>query len=247
MIDTHFHLPDNLDEFDDIIKDAMNSGVKYFILGGCDINNNKNNILYGKNNIFFTLGYHPDMASVVTDSDLELLESQIKEYKPVAIGEIGLDYHYSKDDKLAQIELFEKQLALAYKYNLPVVIHSRDATLDTINILKKYNLKGVIHCFSSSLEVALEYINMGYYLGIGGVVTFKNSKLKDVVSAVGLDHIVLETDSPYLSPIRGEVNYPKNIKIINDFIADLLSVSEEDVAKITSSNASKIFDLTIEN
>ena len=245
MIDTHFHLPDNLDEFDNIIKDAMNNGIKYFILGGCDINNNKNNILYGTNNIFFTLGYHPDMASIVTGSDLKLLEEQIKEYKPVAIGEIGLDYYYSKDNKNAQIELFEKQLDLASKYNLPVVIHSRDATLDTISTLKKYNLKGVIHCFSSSLEVALEYINMGYYLGIGGVVTFKNSKLKDVVSAIGLEHIVLETDSPYLSPVRGEVNYPKNIKLINDYIADLLGVSKEEVAKITSSNASKIFDLKI--
>ena len=247
MIDTHFHLPDNLEEFDNVISEAMDYGVKYFILGGCDIDNNKNNILHKRDNVFFTLGYHPDMASIVTDSDLELLEEQIKEYKPVAIGEIGLDYHYSKDDKVAQIDLFEKQLNLASKYNLPVVIHSRDATLDTIDTLKKYNLKGIIHCFSSSLEVAQIYISMGYYLGIGGVVTFKNSKLKDVVSAIGLEHIVLETDSPYLSPIRGEVNYPKNIKLINDFIANLLGVSKEEVAKITSNNASKIFDLNIKS
>jgi len=247
MIDTHFHLPDNLNDFDNIIKNAMDNGVKYFILGGCDINNNKNNILYGKNNMFFTLGYHPDMAGVFTDSDLELLEEQIKEYKPVAIGEIGLDYHYSKDNRSAQIDLFERQLNLASKYNLPVVIHSRDATLDTMNTLKKYKVKGVIHCFSGSIETALEYIKMGYYLGIGGVVTFKNSNLKDVIKEIGLSNIVLETDSPYLSPIRGETNYPKNIKIICDFIAELLNVSSGEVACITTNNAIKLFDLNIKS
>lgn len=247
MIDTHFHLPNNISDFDSILKDAMDNGVNYFILGGSDIINNKNNILCRKDNVFITLGYHPEFADAIGDDDLELLENQIKEYKPVAVGEIGLDYHYCKDNKNSQIALFEKQLKLAVKYNLPVVIHTRDATLDTINILKKYNLKGVIHCFSGSLEVALEYIKMGYFLGIGGVVTFKNSHLKDVIKEMGLKNVVLETDSPYLSPNRGEVNYPKNIRIINDYLAELLNISPLEVEKITTSNARLLFDLNIKN
>ena len=247
MIDTHFHLPFNLEEFDNIISEALDNEVKYFILGGSDIENNKNNISFGKDNIFYTIGYHPDTVDVITSKELELLEDQIKNNNPVAIGEIGLDYHYSKDNRSAQINLFEKQLELAEKYNLPVVIHSRDATLDTMNTLKKYNVKGVIHCFSGSLETALEYIKMGYYLGIGGVVTFKNSNLKDVIKEIGLSNIVLETDSPYLSPIRGETNYPKNIKIVCDFIAELLGVSSNEVANVTTNNAINLFDLNIKS
>ena len=129
--------------------------------------------------------------------------------------EIGLDYYYGKDNKEAQKELFVRQLDLAVKYDMPVVIHTRDAFLDTYNILKEYNLKGVIHCFSDSLETALSYINLGYYLGIGGVVAFKNSNLKDVVKEVGVSKIVLETDSPYLSPFRGK---KMNLVILGLFV-----------------------------
>ena len=136
--------------------------------------------------------------------------------KVVGVGEIGLDYHYDNTYKEKQRDLFEKQLILAEKYNLPVVIHTRDATEDTINILKKHNSSGIIHCFSGSYETARIYLNLGYKLGIGGVVTFKNSKLPEVLRKISIDDIVLETDSPYLcpEPFRGKQNSSKYIPII---------------------------------
>ena len=161
------------------------------------------------NIVYATIGFHPDQASKYTDTDLlKLRELCLKYKKIVGIGEIGLDYHYGKENRDEQIILFKKQLDLASELNLPVVIHSRDATKDTVDILKNYSLNGVIHCFSGSLEIAKEYIKMGFLLGIGGVVTFKNSKLPLVVKEIPLESIVLETDSPYLTPTpyRGSVN-----------------------------------------
>ena len=150
----------------------------------------------------------------------------------------------AKENRNEQIKMFRDQLLLAQKYNLPVVIHSRDAVNDTINILKEYNVKGIIHCFSGSVEVALEYIKMGYLLGIGGVVTFKNSKLSLCLKNISLDNIVLETDSPYLSPIRGEKNSPKNILLVAEFLAKLYNVSLEQVAKKTTDNALLVFGIS---
>ena len=174
-----------------------------------------------------------------------LLEEQLKHKKVVGVGEIGLDYHYGKEDRDKQIELFEKQLKIAEKNILPVVIHSRDATEDTINILKKYNVRGVMHCFSGSIETAKIYTSMGFLLGIGGVVTFKNSNLFKVVEEVGIENIVLETDSPYLTPepFRGKKNSSKYIPYIAKRIAEILNISVEEVGKITSNNASSMFDL----
>ena len=156
-----------------------------------------------------------------------------------------MDYHYGKDDYLEQIDLFEKQLKIAEEVNLPVVIHSRDAVNDTINTLKKYSVTGVIHCFSGSVETADIYIKMGYKLGIGGVVTFKNSNLYKVVEHVGLSNIVLETDAPYLAPVpyRGQQNSSKYIPIIAEKVADILNVSLEKVADQTTLNACNLFDL----
>ena len=171
------------------------------------------------------------------------LEECIKNDRVVAIGEIGLDYYYGKDNKEEQKELFVRQLDLAVKHDMSVVIHTRDAFLDTYNILKEYNLKGFIHCFSGSLETALAYTDLGYYLGIGGVVTFKNSNLKDIVKEIGLSKIVLETDSPYLSPFRGKKNEPCNIRVICSYVAEILGVSFDEVANVTTSNVVGLFDL----
>ena len=248
LVDTHFHLIDEeKEEQKEIISRAHESGVDIIILGGTSKDDNIKNIEIAKSykNVFVEVGYHPSELEGIVDEDYDNLEKLIIHNKDVvvAVGEIGLDYHYGKDDHLSQIDAFERQLKMAEEYNIPVVIHSRDATYDTINILKKYNVKGIIHCFSGSLEVALEYIKMGYYLGIGGVVTFKNSKLKDVVSAIGLENIVLETDSPYLSPFRGEKNEPKNISVIAKYISELKNVSLEEVANITTNNVIRLFDL----
>ena len=188
---------------------------------------------------------NPDQIDKVCDEDLKRLETLIKtNQKIVGIGEIGLDYHYGTD-KEKQKKLFKEQLKIAQRLNLPVVIHSRDATKDTIDILKMYNVSGVIHCFSGSLETANIYISMGYKLGIGGVLTFKNSKLYKVIENINLENIVLETDSPYLTPepYRGKTNSSKYIPIIAKKLAEVKKVSIEEVAKITTNNAYLIFDL----
>ena len=179
LIDTHCHISkDDYDDIDKIIEDDFKE-VDKIIISGCS----KKDIIESleiaeKNeNIFVTIGYHPDQVDVVSDEDLLFLEEKCKNIKVVGIGEIGLDYHYVDDNRDEQIALFEKQLCLAEKLNMPVVIHSRDATKDTIDTLKKYKVTGVIHAFSGSIETANIYISMGFLIGIGGVVTFKNSKL----------------------------------------------------------------------
>lgn len=244
LIDTHCHIGKN-DDIEKIIKTSRLNGVELIILGGCNYDDNLYNLELSKKykNVFATIGYHPDVCSLISSLDLSKLKEQINNNFVVGIGEVGLDYHYSTNEKDKQIDLFRKQLDIAKEYNLPVVIHSRDATLDTINVLKNYNLKGIIHCFSGSYETALEYINMGYKLGIGGVVTFKNSKLKDVVLKVGLKNIVLETDSPYLSPFRGEKNVPANVKVIAEFLACLFNVSVETIEDETCKNVFSIFNI----
>ncbi len=247
LIDTHCHLSrEYYDDIDKVISDDKVSKVNKIVVSGCS-KSDIEEVLQLKDKyeiIYVTLGYHPEYALEVTKKDLEDLKKKLNNSKVVGVGEIGLDYYYTKDNKEKQKWLFEEQLKIAVELNLPVVIHSRDATLDTIEILKKYNLRGIIHCFSGSLESANIYIKMGYFLGIGGVVTFKNSKLKDVVSKISLDNIVLETDSPYLAPVpyRGKINSSKYLNIIAKYIASLKNVSEYEVAKITSDNASSLFD-----
>ena len=246
-IDTHCHLSmeDYLD-IDKVIEENKDALVEKIVVSGCS-RESIEEVMDLKDNydmVYVTIGYHPEYADTVTESDLDYLKSLLGEKKVVGIGEIGLDYHYTKENKDKQIWLFEEQLKIADALNLPVVIHSRDATMDTINILKKYKVKGIIHCFSGSLETANIYISMGFLLGIGGVVTFKNSKLKDVVKEVPLESIVLETDSPYLAPVpfRGKINSSKYLEFIANFIADIKNISVYELAEITSRNASSLFD-----
>lgn len=246
-IDTHCHLSmeDYLD-IDKVIEENKNALVEKIVVSGCS-RESIDEVMDLKDKydmVYVTIGYHPEYADTITESDLDSLKSLLGEKKVVGIGEIGLDYHYTKENKDKQIWLFEEQLKIADAFNLPVVIHSRDATMDTINTLKKYKVKGIIHCFSGSLEIANIYISMGFLLGIGGVVTFKNSKLKDVVKEVPLEFIVLETDSPYLTPVpfRGKINSSKYLEYIANFIADIKNISVEELAEITSKNASSLFD-----
>ena len=248
FIDTHCHLSSNdYDDIDLVLKENLNNGVFKIIVSACTKDTFDEAIFLSENNscIYLTLGYHPSEVESLNDNDLILLKEKLLTSKVVGIGEIGLDYYYGKENRDRQIELFKKQLNIAVELNLPVVIHSRDATFDTISILKEYDLKGVIHCFSGSLETAKEYISMGYKLGIGGVVTFSNSNLSSVVSGVGIKNIVLETDSPYLAPVpfRGKQNSSKYIPIIAKKIADVCNISIEEVKKITSDNAICLFDL----
>ena len=246
-IDTHCHLSrEDYDDIDKVIEENKNALVEKIVVSGCS-RESIEEVMDLKDKydmVYVTIGYHPEYADTVTESDLDYLKSLLGEKKVVGIGEIGLDYHYTKENKDKQIWLFEEQLKIADAFNLPVVIHSRDATMDTINTLKKYKVKGIIHCFSGSLETANIYISMGFLLGIGGVVTFKNSKLKDVVKEVPLESIVLETDSPYLAPVpfRGKINSSKYLEYIANFIADIKNISVDELAEITSRNASSLFD-----
>ena len=246
-IDTHCHLSmeDYLD-IDKVIEENKNALVDKIVVSGCS-RESIEEVMDLKDKydmVYVTIGYHPEYADTITESDLDSLKTLLNEKKVIGIGEIGLDYHYTKENKDKQIWLFEEQLKIANAFNLPVVIHSRDATMDTINTLKKYKVKGIIHCFSGSLETANIYISMGFLLGIGGVVTFKNSKLKDVVKEVPLESIVLETDSPYLAPVpfRGKINSSKYLEFIANFIADIKNISVDELAEITSRNASSLFD-----
>lgn len=248
LIDTHCHIA-LTDDVDGLIMDADANNVKKFIISGCDKKSIRDGleIIYRYPSIFMTVGFHPDEVDDITDKDINDLEILLKTNKKiVGIGEIGLDYYHNDMNKERQREYFIKQLELAIKYDLPVVIHSRESIGEILDILKEHpKARGVIHCFSGSIEMAREFIKIGFYLGIGGVITFKNSKLKEVVEELPLDNIVLETDSPYLAPepYRGKTNYPQNIKIVAQFIRKLKNISMEEVATITTSNVNKIYNL----
>lgn len=250
FIDTHCHLSkEYYDDIDLVIQENIEASIDKMIISGCEIESIDEAIemTLKYDMVYATIGYHPDQANIVVEKDLIHLENLLKSHKKIlGIGEIGLDYHYDGTNKEKQKRLFEIQLKLAEKLNLPVVIHSRDAVKDTIEILNKYKVKGIIHCFSGSLETANIYIKMGYKLGIGGVVTFKNSKLPDVVKNISLDNIVLETDSPYLTPdpYRGSVNFSKYIPLIAEKISTIKNISKEEVAKITTINCNDLFDFT---
>lgn len=248
FIDTHCHLSkEDYDDIDLVIKENRESGIGKIIISGCSKDSIDESIELSKkyDDIYLTLGYHPSEVGLVSDEDLIELEKLLNLDKVVGLGEIGLDYYYGKDNKEEQIDLFRKQLSIAEKVDIPVVIHSRDAVEDTINILKEYDLTGVIHCFSGSVETAKIYTSMGYMLGIGGVVTFKNSNLYKVVEEVGLKNIVLETDSPYLAPtpFRGQKNSSKYIPLIGSRIAEILNIGVSEVAEETTKNACSMFDL----
>lgn len=249
FIDTHMHIGE---EFginpEQYVLNANNKNVKLLIASFCEkedlevsnIYTNKYSCLYA------AVGYHPEIANDIIEEDYNKLQDIIKSNKKVvAIGEIGLDYHWNKDNKDKQREVFRKQLELAEKFNLPVVIHTRDAINETYEILKEYNVRGVMHCFSGSKEMAKRFVDLGFLLGIGGVLTFKNSKLYEVIESVKLENIVLETDSPYMAPVpvRGTINESANIPYIAEKIAEIKKINVEKVAEITTKNAICLFDL----
>ncbi|MBQ3297255.1 MAG: TatD family hydrolase [Bacilli bacterium] len=249
-IDTHCHLSkEDYDDIDLVIKENKEKNVNRIIISGCTKETIVESIALADKyqEVYLTIGYHPSEAKIITSKDLELLEDQIRSNSKVkGIGEIGLDYHYGKEDIELQKDLFRKQMKLAEKLNLPVVIHSRDATEDTISILKEFpQVIGDIHCFSGSVETAKIYVSMGYKIGIGGVVTFKNSNLYKVIEAIGIENIVLETDAPYLAPVpvRGKKNSSKYIPYIADKLSEILNIPVEKTAEITTNNAVTLFDL----
>ncbi len=245
MIDTHAHIYSEYYDIDDLIKKLKsNSIIKV-------INNSTNNedmlevVELSKkyrNFLLPSIGIHPEF---VNNYDLNKMEMIIKNNKVYAIGEIGLDYYWVKDNKEEQKNLFISQIKLANKYNLPVIIHSRDSIQDCLNIIKENRCRGIIHCFSGSYEMAKEFIKYGFKLGIGGVLTFKNSKLSEVIKKIDLKDIVLETDSPYLTPepYRGKTNDPSNVYYVAKKISEIKEIDIEKVIKQTTQNAIDIFDI----
>lgn len=247
-IDTHCHvLNEYYDDIEMVISECRNNDIEKIIVNGCDINSNREVLeLVSKYDIVYgAIGFHPTELDDFKEEYFKFLEDNIDNPKIVAVGEIGLDYHYDNTDKEKQVYIFKKQLDIASKYNKPIIVHSRDSIQDTYNILKKYRLTGSIHCFSGSVEMAREFVKIGYKLGIGGIITYKNAKtIKEVVKDIDLSYILLETDSPYLTPslYRGEDNSPKYIPIIANEIASIKGISNKEVAVTTTANAEATFD-----
>ena len=182
----------------------------------------------------------------MTDYDISILDKQLDNENVVAVGEIGIDYYHRKDNKDIQIKLFEKMLNLAEKHRLPVIVHSRKAMQDTFDILKRHDVVGSMHCYQGSAEMAQEFIKLGFYIGIAGPVTHKNNKkIRKMIKKIDIGHMLVETDSPYLSPEekRGEMNTSLNLKYITQRIADELDMPEDKVVEITADNAKRLYGI----
>ena len=252
IFDTHAHYDDRQFEEDreELLGSMPENGVELIVDAGSDIASwdkiekltDRYPFVYG------AIGVHPDEVGELDEEKMQRMEKLLSGEKMVAVGEIGLDYYWDKEKRDLQKKWFIRQLELARQLDLPVIIHSREAAADTMEIMKQHakGLDGVIHCFSYSLEQAKEYVKMGFYLGIGGVVTFKIAKkLKEVVQEIPLEALVLETDSPYLAPVphRGKRNNSQNLVYVAEEIAALKGVSYEEVVRQTTENAKKLYRL----
>lgn len=249
FFDSHAHYNDekfNQDK-DNVLKEIYNQDITRLVCAGYNYQSSVSAIEISKENdwIYTTIGISPN--DVEDLAKVDSLEELLKEKKIVAIGEIGLDYYWNKENKDIQKELFIKQIELANKYNLPIVIHTRDAAIDTIDILKNHpcNKKGVFHCCPLNQELIKEGLNLGFYISFSGNITFKNAKSDACIELVPLDRILIETDSPYLAPepLRGTRNDSRNVKLVAQKIASVRNLSLEEVAKITYDNANRIFNL----
>lgn len=253
LFDTHVHLND--DQFDEdleeVIERARENGVERVVVVGFDEKTIKRAIelIDTYDFMYAAIGWHPVDAIDLTDSYLEWIEELTAHPKVVAIGEIGLDYHWDKSPKDVQQVVFRRQIQLAKKLNLPIIIHNREATEDVVTILEEEGaaeVGGIMHCFSGSPETAKRCLDMNFYISLGGPVTFKNAiKPKEVAKAVPLDRLLIETDCPYLAPhpYRGKRNEPSYVRLVAEQIANLKEVSFEEVAKATTENANRLFKI----
>jgi TatD DNase family protein len=253
LFDTHVHL--NAEQFEDdlseVIERATRAGVERMVVVGFDRPTIEKAMELVKTYdfIYASIGWHPVDAIDMTDEDLVWIEELSSHPKVVALGEMGLDYYWDKSPKDIQQEVFRKQIRLAKKVKLPIIIHNREATADLVTILKEegaHEVGGIMHCFSGSVEVAKECMEMNFYISLGGPVTFKNAKKpKEVAKEVPLDKLLIETDCPYLAPhpYRGKRNEPAYVRLVAEQIAELKGISLADVAKKTTENAKKIFDI----
>ncbi|MDM5356538.1 TatD family hydrolase [Peribacillus sp. ACCC06369] len=253
LFDTHVHV--NAEQFnedlEDVIERAKEAGVNNMVVVGFDRPTiiRAMELIEAYDFMYAAVGWHPVDAIDMTEEDLLWIEELSNHPKVVAIGEMGLDYHWDKSPKDVQMEVFRKQIRLAKKLGLPIIIHNREATADIVKILKEEEASevgGIMHCFSGSAETALECINMNFYISLGGPVTFKNAKKpKEVAAAVPLDRLLIETDCPYLAPhpYRGKRNEPSYVKFVAEQIAEIKQLTIEEVSKATTENAKKLFGI----
>lgn len=253
LFDSHAHLDD--ERFDDdrekVINSLKENGVDLIVDPGSDISSSVQAVNLSKEyeNIYAAVGVHPHSAKDMNEDTLKILKALSKNDKVVAIGEIGLDYHYDNSPRDVQKKWFKEQIKLAKELNLPIIIHTREAQKDTFDIVKEEydeNLRGVLHCYSGSLEMAREYLDMGFYISFAGPITFKNSKVpKQVAKEVPLDRLLIETDCPYLTPEphRGKRNEPLYVRYMASTIADLKGITFEEVARRTKENAIRFFEI----
>ncbi|MFE0504218.1 TatD family hydrolase [Peribacillus butanolivorans] len=253
LFDTHVHV--NAEQFnedlEDVIERAQEAGVNNMVVVGFDrpTITRAMELIETYDFMYAAVGWHPVDAIDMTEEDLKWIEELSSHPKVVAIGEMGLDYHWDKSPKAIQLEVFRKQIRLAKKVGLPIIIHNREATADIVNILKEEEASevgGIMHCFSGSAETAMECIDMNFYISLGGPVTFKNAKKpKEVAAAVPLDRLLIETDCPYLAPhpYRGKRNEPSYVKLVAEQIAEIKQLSVEEVSQATTDNAKKLFGI----
>ena len=253
LIDTHVHL--NAEQYNEdleaVIDRARDNGIEKMVVVGCDRESIERTMemIDEYDDIYGVIGWHPVDAIDCTDDDLRWIEELSKHEKIVGIGETGLDYHWDKSPKDVQKELFRKQIALAKRVNLPIIIHNRESTADCVEILKEedaHEVGGIMHAFSADERTADEIIAMNFYVSLGGPVTFKNAQLpKDIAVHVPLDRLLVETDAPYLTPhpYRGKRNEPAHVKLVAEKIAELRNISYEALGQATTENAERLFNL----
>lgn len=249
MIDSHVHLTNEQykEDLNELLNKVKEEGLKTALVIGCDQEeiNNTITLLKEEEWLYGALGYHPCEFEKVTDEMLEELEQQLDSKGVIALGEIGLDYHWYPDNKEEQKELFIKQLEIARKKDLPVIIHARESLDDVYDILKDYSdLRLVVHSFSGNYEEAKKFLDLGFYLGITGPITFKNGEnQKDVARNIDLDRLLIETDGPFLTPVpfRGKRNEPQYVYYVAEEIAKQRGISIEEVVERTTNNFKRLF------
>lgn len=250
IFDTHSHYDDKKfsPDREDLLKSLQSQGVSLAVSCGCDIETTQFNFDLAQEYdfMYFAAGFHPECLEDASLEDLKIIEKFAKNKKCVAIGEIGLDYHWMSSSKQVQQDFFEAQIDLAKKMDLPVIVHDREAHGDTLDILKNTKPKGVVHCFSGSKEMAREIIKLGMYIGLNGVVTFSNArKSLEVVKEIPLDRLVLETDCPYLAPVpfRGKRNDSSLIPHIAEKIGSVLNMDTQELLNITAENGKRLYNI----
>ncbi len=254
IFDTHSHYDDKVfdEDRDALLQSLRTNGVERVVNVGADMVSSRTALALAEQYdfVYCALGVHPSETGSLTEADMDWIREHANHKKVVAIGEFGLDYHWPEPDAETQKKWFYRQIELAKEVRLPIIIHSREAAAETMTILtetRAYECGGVIHCYSYSPEMAEEYVKMGFYIGIGGVVTFKNAKkLKQTVEELSLEHIVLETDCPYMAPepMRGKRNNSSFLTYVAEKIAELKGVSVDEVINVTTKNAEKLYHLT---